>query len=159
MNLDSKIYIAGHRGLAGSAITRELQRQGYTNIVGRTHAELDLEDAVATRKFFEQEHPEIVFLAAAKVGGIHANNSYPVDFLMSNLLIEANICRAAYAINVIRALQRTGEEYGRPLKVLEAVESVNNAQKSILLHKIAKRFGNNLAGKRFALWGLAFKPD
>ncbi|MFZ2540289.1 MAG: GDP-L-fucose synthase [Gallionella sp.] len=104
MNPDSKIYIAGHRGLAGSAITRELQRQGYTNIVTRTHAELDLEDAVATRKFFEQERPEIVFLAAAKVGGIHANNTYPVDFLMSNLLIEANICRAAHATNVARLI-------------------------------------------------------
>src|SRR3989337_2903466 len=100
MNPNSKIYIAGHRGLAGSAIMRELQRQGYTNIVGRTHAELDLVDAVATLKFFEQERPEIVFLAAAKVGGIHANNTYPVDFLMSNLLIEANICRAAHVSNV-----------------------------------------------------------
>ena len=94
MDRKTKIYIAGHRGLAGSAIARELQRQGYTNIVIRTHAELDLEDAAATQKFFEQERPEVVFLAAAKVGGIHANNSYPVDFLMSNLLIEANICRA-----------------------------------------------------------------
>ena len=94
--LASKIYIAGHRGLAGSAIVRELQRQGYTNLVTRTHAELDLEDADATQRFFEQERPEIVFLAAAKVGGIHANNIYPVDFLMSNLLIEANICRAAH---------------------------------------------------------------
>ena len=104
MNLDSKIYIAGHRGLAGSAIARELLRQGYTNIVTRTHAELDLEDAAATGKFFEQERPEIVFLAAAKVGGIHANNTYPVDFLMSNLLIEANICRAAHATKVSRLI-------------------------------------------------------
>jgi GDP-L-fucose synthase len=104
MNPNSKIYIAGHRGLAGSAIMRELQRQGYSNIVTRTHAELDLEDAIATRKFFEQERPEIVFLAAAKVGGIHANNTYPVDFLMSNLLIEANICRAAHANNVARLI-------------------------------------------------------
>lgn len=104
MNLNSKIYIAGHRGLAGSAIARELQRQGYTNLVTRTHAELDLEDAAATRKFFEQERPEIVFLAAAKVGGIHANNTYPVDFLMSNLLIEANICRAAHATKVARLI-------------------------------------------------------
>ena len=102
MNKNVKIYIAGHRGLAGSAIVRELQRQGYTNIVTRTHAELDLEDAAATRHFFEQERPEIVFLAAAKVGGIHANNSYPVDFLMSNLLIEANICRAAHVTQVNR---------------------------------------------------------
>jgi len=102
MNKNAKIYVAGHRGLAGSAIVRELQRQGYTNIVTRTHAELDLEDAAATRRFFEQEKPEIVFLAAAKVGGIHANNTYPADFLMSNLLIEANVCRAAHASRVQR---------------------------------------------------------
>jgi len=104
MNKKVKIYIAGHRGLAGSAIVRELQSQGYTNVVTRSHAELDLEDAVTTRQFFEQEHPEIVFLAAAKVGGIHANNTYPVDFLMSNLLIEANICRAAHATMVDRLI-------------------------------------------------------
>ncbi len=104
MNKHSKIYIAGHRGLAGSAIVRKLQRQGYDNLVMRTHAELDLEDAAATQQFFEQERPEIVFLAAAKVGGIHANNTYPVDFLMSNLLIEANICRAAYASKVERLI-------------------------------------------------------
>jgi GDP-L-fucose synthase len=102
--LASKIYVAGHRGLAGSAIVRELQRKGYTNIVGRTHAELDLEDAAATQRFFEQEQPEVVFLAAAKVGGIHANNSYPVDFLMSNLLVEANTCRAAHSIGVTRLI-------------------------------------------------------
>ncbi|MBI5429518.1 MAG: GDP-L-fucose synthase [Nitrosomonadales bacterium] len=104
MNKNAKIYIAGHRGLAGSAIARELRRQSYTNIVGRTHAELDLEDAAATRKFFEQERPEIVFLAAAKVGGIHANNTYPVDFLMSNLLVEANVCRAAHATGAARLI-------------------------------------------------------
>jgi GDP-L-fucose synthase len=90
--------------LAGSAIVRELQRQGYTNLVMRTHAELDLEDAMATQRFFEQERPVMVFLAAAKVGGIHANNSYPVEFLMSNLLIEASICRAAYAAKVERLI-------------------------------------------------------
>jgi len=104
MNKNVKIYIAGHRGLAGSAIVRELQQQGYTNMVTRTHAELDLEDAVATRTFFEQVRPEIVFLAAAKVGGIQANNTYPVDFLMSNLLIEANISRAAHASGVNRLI-------------------------------------------------------
>ncbi|MFZ5503518.1 MAG: GDP-L-fucose synthase family protein [Pseudomonadota bacterium] len=104
MDKSSKIYIAGHRGLAGSAIVRELQRQGYDNLLMRTHAELDLEDAAATREFFECERPEIVFLAAAKVGGIHANNTYPVDFLMSNLLIEANICRAAHATKVERLI-------------------------------------------------------
>ncbi|MDO8208684.1 MAG: GDP-L-fucose synthase [Gallionella sp.] len=104
MNKNTKIYVAGHRGLAGSAIVRELQRQEYTNLVTRTHAELDLEDAVATQQFFEQEKPELVFLAAAKVGGIHANNTYPVDFLMSNLLIEANICRAAHSTGVDRLI-------------------------------------------------------
>lgn len=104
MSKHIKIYIAGHSGLAGSAIVRELQRQGYTNLVTRTHAELDLEDAAATQQFFEQEKPELVFLAAAKVGGIHANNTYPVDFLMSNLLIEANICRAAHLANVKRLI-------------------------------------------------------
>lgn len=100
----AKIYIAGHRGLAGSAIARELQQQGYTNLITRTHAELDLEDAAATQQFFDQERPEIVFLAAAKVGGIYANNTFPVDFLMSNLLIEANICRAAHASKVARLI-------------------------------------------------------
>lgn len=104
MNKHTKIYIAGHRGLAGSAIGRELQRQGYTNLVGRTHAQLDLEDATATQQFFLQERPEVVILAAAKVGGIHANNSYPVEFLMSNLLVESNVCRAAYATGVNRLI-------------------------------------------------------
>lgn len=104
MHKSSKIYIAGSQGLAGSAIVRELQRQGYTNLVWRTHAELNLEDAAATQYFFEQERPEVVFLAAAKVGGIHANNSYPVDFLINNLLIEANVCRAAHAINLKRLI-------------------------------------------------------
>ncbi|HUX91585.1 MAG TPA: GDP-L-fucose synthase [Gallionellaceae bacterium] len=104
MNKNVKIYVAGHRGLAGSAIVRELQKQGYTSILTRTHAELDLEDYAATQHFFEQQQPDLVFLAAAKVGGIHANNIYPVDFLVSNLLIEANICRAAHAANVSRLI-------------------------------------------------------
>ena len=104
MDKNSKIYIAGHRGLAGSAIQRELQRQGYTNLIGRTHAELDLEDAIATQQFFDRERPDIVFLAAAKVGGIYANNTYPVEFLMSNMLIEANVCRAAYSTQVDRLI-------------------------------------------------------
>lgn len=104
MNKQSKIYVAGHRGLAGSAIVRELQRQGYANLVTRSHAELNLQDAIATRRFFEQERPQLVFLAAAKVGGIHANNTYPVEFLMSNLLIETNICRAAHSTGVSRLI-------------------------------------------------------
>ena len=104
MNFESRIYVAGHRGLAGSAIARELQRQGYTNLVTRTHVELDLEDAAATQKFFEQEKPEIVFLAAARVGGILANNTYPADFLMSNLLVEASVARAAHRAQIKRLI-------------------------------------------------------
>lgn len=104
MNKDIKIYVAGHRGLAGSAIVRELKRIGYNNIAVRSHAELELEDADATRQFFDQERPDLVFLAAAKVGGIHANNTYPVEFLMSNLLVEASVCRAAHATGVGRLI-------------------------------------------------------
>jgi GDP-L-fucose synthase len=104
MNKDTKIYIAGHRGLVGSALVRNLRAAGYTNLLLRTHAELDLEDAATTLNFFEKERPDLVFLAAAKVGGIHANNSYPVDFLMSNLRIEANIFSAAYAVKVNRLI-------------------------------------------------------
>jgi len=104
MDKNIKIYVAGHRGLAGSAIVRELQRKGYTNLVTRTHAELDLEDAAATMRFFEQERPEMVFLAAARVGGIHANNTYPADFLMNNLLIQASVCLAAYATKTSRLI-------------------------------------------------------
>jgi GDP-L-fucose synthase len=104
MSKHSKIYVAGHRGLAGSAIVRELERQGYTNTVVRSHSELDLENLEATQRFLDLERPEILFLAAAKVGGIHANNTYPVDFLMRNLLIEANVCRAAYAVRVNRLI-------------------------------------------------------
>lgn len=104
MEKNSKIYVAGHRGLAGSAILRSLHTHGYTNLVTRTHVELDLEDAATTQRFFEQERPEVVFLAAAKVGGIQANNTYPVDFLMSNLLIQANIFRAAHVCAVERLI-------------------------------------------------------
>jgi len=100
----SKIYVAGHHGLAGSAIVLELRRKGYSNILIRTHADLDLEDTDATQRYFEQEKPDIVIMAAAKVGGILANDKYPADFLMSNLMIEANICRAAYGVQVKRLI-------------------------------------------------------
>jgi GDP-L-fucose synthase len=104
MSKHSKIYIAGHRGLAGSAIVRELTRQGYTNLITRTHAELDLRDAAATHAYLSQEQPELIFMAAAKVGGIHANNTYPVDFLMDNLQIQASLCQAAHASQVKRLI-------------------------------------------------------
>lgn len=96
MNKDSKIYVAGHRGLVGSAIVRNLKKKGYNNLIYRTHQELDLTSQNEVREFFEREKPEYVFLAAAKVGGINANNTYPADFIYENLMIESNIIKAAH---------------------------------------------------------------
>lgn len=96
MNKDSKIYIAGHRGMVGSAIMRKLQQEGYTNLVTRTSAELDLRDQNAVTNFFSAEKPEYVFLAAAKVGGIVANNTYRAEFLYDNLQIQNNVIHSAY---------------------------------------------------------------
>ncbi len=104
MNKTSKIYIAGHRGLAGSAIVRELQLLGYTNLLTRSHAELELTEQSAVNQFFATEKPDYVFLAAAKVGGIHANNAYPAEFIFSNLAIQTNIIHAAYQHQVKRLL-------------------------------------------------------
>ena len=87
----TKIYVAGHRGLVGSAIWRNLEQRGYTNLVGRTHGELDLTDPVAVRTFFDEERPEAVILAAAHVGGIMANNTYRADFIYDNLQIQQNV--------------------------------------------------------------------
>ncbi|SMQ85077.1 GDP-L-fucose synthase [Bacillus sp. OV166] len=104
MNNESKIYVAGHRGLVGSAIVRKLEEKGYTNIVYRTSKELDLRDKNAVDSFCAEEKPEFVFLAAAKVGGIVANNEYPADFIRDNLLIQTNIIDAAYRNNVEKLL-------------------------------------------------------
>ena len=104
MKPDSRIYVAGHRGLVGSAIVRRLQAGGYRNLITRTHAELDLTHQQAVNRFFESERPEYVFLAAAKVGGIHANNTYPADFIYQNLMIESNIIQAAYQHGVKKLL-------------------------------------------------------
>jgi GDP-L-fucose synthase len=104
MKHNEKIYIAGHRGLVGSAILRELQEQGFKNILLRTHKELDLMDEKKVAHFFEVERPDYVFLAAAKVGGIQANNIYPVDFLESNLEIQLNVMQSAYKAGVKRFL-------------------------------------------------------
>ncbi|MDV4150308.1 GDP-L-fucose synthase [Clostridium sp. AL.422] len=100
MNKDSKIYVAGHRGLVGSAIVRELKKDGYTNIIGKTHKELDLMDSLAVETFFKEERPEYVFLAAAKVGGIYANSTYPADFMYENLQIQNNVIGNAYKYGV-----------------------------------------------------------
>lgn len=104
MNKDSKIYVAGHRGLVGSAIVRNLEERGYTNIICRTHKELDLTRQADVEKFFEEEKPEYVFLAAAKVGGIHANNTRPAEFIYENLMIESNIIHSAYKYGVKKLL-------------------------------------------------------
>ena len=96
MNKTSKIYVAGHRGMVGSAIVRKLQADGFNNIVVRTHAELDLTNQVAVNTFFKEESPDQVYLAAAKVGGIHANNTYPAEFIYQNLMMEANVINAAW---------------------------------------------------------------
>lgn len=96
MKPDSKIYVAGHKGLAGSAILRRLEARGYRNIVTRTHAELDLTNQSAVNDFFVSEKPEYVFLAAGRVGGIYANNTYPAEFIYQNLMIESNVIQAAY---------------------------------------------------------------
>jgi len=104
MRPDSKIWVAGHRGLVGSALTSVLQRKGYTNRVTRTHAELDLTDAAATEAFFAAERPEYVFLAAAKVGGILANDTYPAEFIRDNLAIQTNVIHLAWKYGVKRLL-------------------------------------------------------
>ncbi|MDU7726414.1 MAG: GDP-L-fucose synthase [Clostridium perfringens] len=104
MNKNSKIYVAGHRGLVGSAIVRNLQEKGFNNIICRTHKELDLTNQNEVRKFFEEERPEYVFLAAAKVGGIHANNTYPADFIYENLMIQNNVIKASHDFEVKKLL-------------------------------------------------------
>ncbi|WP_269466632.1 GDP-L-fucose synthase family protein [Clostridium beijerinckii] len=100
MNKDSKIYVAGHKGLVGSAIVRGLKDKEYRNIIGKTHEELDLMDSLAVDEFFRTEKPEYVFLAAAKVGGIHANSTYPADFIFQNLQIQNNIIGSAHKYGV-----------------------------------------------------------
>src|SRR5438105_475809 len=100
MEKDAKIYVAGHRGMVGSALVRKLEATGYTNLILKKSAELDLRDQVAVDQFFQQEKPDYIFLAAAKVGGIQANNIYRGEFLYDNLMIEANVIHSAYKYNV-----------------------------------------------------------
>ncbi|WP_024832642.1 GDP-L-fucose synthase family protein [Ruminiclostridium josui] len=104
MNKDSKIYVAGHSGMVGSAIVRRLQKNGYENILCKSHKELDLTNQALTEQFFMDEKPEYVFIAAAKVGGIHANNSFPADFIMENMLIECNVIKSAFKSGVKKLL-------------------------------------------------------
>ncbi len=104
MDKNAKIYVAGHRGLVGSAIVRNLQSKGYTNIIGRTHRELDLLNQAAVREFFEEKRPDVVVLAAAKVGGINANNTAPADFAYDNMQIQCNVIKCAHDYKVKKLL-------------------------------------------------------
>ncbi len=104
MNKHARIYVAGHRGMVGSAIARRLQAAGYTNVLTRTHEELDLTRQLPVEQFFQQEHPDYIFLAAAKVGGIHANNTCRGEFIYQNLMMEANIVHAAWKAGIKRIL-------------------------------------------------------
>ncbi|MFH1603462.1 MAG: NAD-dependent epimerase/dehydratase family protein, partial [Pseudomonadota bacterium] len=104
MDKEAKIYVAGHRGLAGSAIVRQLRQRGFDNLVLRTHAELELADQAAVRDFFEREKPDYVFLAAAKVGGIVANSTYPAEFIYINLAVETNVLHESWRAGVKRLL-------------------------------------------------------
>ena len=104
MEKSSKIFVAGHRGLVGSAIVRKLKNEGYDNLVLKTRQELDLRDKKAVESFFKTEQPEYVFLAAAKVGGIQANNTYPADFIIQNIEIETNVITSAFQVGVKRLL-------------------------------------------------------
>ena len=100
MKINSRIYVAGHRGLVGSAIYRLLKKRGFENLITRTHSELELMDAVAVQNFFEETKPEFVFLAAAKVGGIHANSTYPADFIRENLVVQTNVIHESWRNDV-----------------------------------------------------------
>lgn len=104
MNKNDKIYVAGHRGLVGSAIVRNLKAKGYTNIIGRTHKELELTDQVAVRRFFEEERPDVVVLAAAKVGGINANNTTPAEFAYDNMQVQCNVIQCCHEYKVKKLL-------------------------------------------------------
>jgi GDP-L-fucose synthase len=108
MATNPKIYVAGHRGMVGSAIVRNLSAKGLTNLVTRTHSELDLTNQAAVQAFFEHEKPDQVYLAAAKVGGIHANNTYPAQFIYENLMVQNNVVHQAFVFRLKLYLSQNG---------------------------------------------------
>jgi GDP-L-fucose synthase len=158
MNKDSKIYVAGHRGLVGSALVRNLEKKGYKNLILKTRKELDLLDAVKVASFFKKEKPEYVFLAAAKVGGIMANNTYPADFIYENLTVQNNIIHNSY-INGVRKLLFLGssciyprmapqpikEEYllSGPLEPTNKAYAVAKIAGLIMCESYNKQYGTN----------------
>ena len=103
-DLNQKIYVAGHRGMVGSAIVRTLNAMGYQNVIGKTHAQLDLTNQAAVKAFFEQEKPDQVYLAAARVGGIYANNTFPAEFIYDNLMVQNNVIHQAFLSGVQKLL-------------------------------------------------------
>jgi GDP-L-fucose synthase len=158
MEKNAKIFVAGHKGLVGSAITRNLEAQGYKNLVLRTREELDLEDPAAVAAFFEKEKPEYVFLAAAMVGGIKANNDHPADFIMNNLTIQNNIIRECYKNKVKKLLflgssciyprecpQPIKEEYllTGPLEKTNDAYAVAKIAGIIMCQSFNKQYGTN----------------
>jgi len=104
MNRDARVYVAGHQGLVGGAIWRRLEKAGFTNLIGRTSKELDLREQAAVQRFFAEEKPDYVFLAAARVGGIRANNTYPAEFIYDNLMIQTNVLHQSYVHGVQKLL-------------------------------------------------------
>ena len=116
LSKDTKIYVAGHRGLVGSAIWNNLWQRGYHNLIGRSHAELDLTNQAAVRKFFDEERPEAVVLAAAFVGGIMANSLYRADFIMKNMQIQCNVIEEAYKHGVQRPAHIAARIYQRGVR-------------------------------------------
>lgn len=149
MNLDSKIYVAGHTGMVGSAILRMLEKQGYTNIITKTHSELDLTRQDEVERYFEKEKPEYVFVAAARVGGIRANNTYPVEFALDNMYIAANILKAASDFGTKKLLY-LGSACCYPnsvqIPIKEADLLAGKPEKTNEAYALAKNFGVSLCG-------------
>ena len=158
MNKKSKIYVAGHRGLVGSSLVRRLEKEGYQNLIIKTHKELDLTDSVAVKKFFEKEKPEYVFMAAAKVGGIMANKNHPADFIHQNVEIQNNIIHNAYLTKVKKLLflgssciyprecpQPIKEEYllTGPLEETNRAYAVAKIAGIIMCQSYNKQYGTN----------------
>ena len=140
MNFNSKIYLAGHTGLVGSAILKMLQSNGYKNIITRSIEELNLTRQDQTEKIFEQEQPEYVFLAAAKVGGILANNTYKAEFIYDNLMIATNVIHASYKYKVKKLLNLDSDEIFKPEDIETIISFVKNKKGDFLAKNKAESF-------------------
>ena len=150
MEKESKIYVAGHRGMVGSAIVRELRRQGYSNILTRTHSELDLTDQNAVETFFRTEKPEYVFLAAAKVGGIQANAIHPADFMYENMMLEMNVIHSAW-MNGCKKLEFLGSSCIYPRLAPQPMPESCLLTSSLEQTNEAYALANRRTGSRFRL--------